>query len=229
MFCEKCGAKIPDDSSFCEVCGAKIEPEGAKAPEPERPSAVTASEKNDKQENPKSIIGIIAGVAAVAVLVIALIVAKKSGLIGGKADKDKDDMAEVTAETVAETPEETLTETSAQTAAETAPAAEEQEPQDQEGSDSDALAEAEGQSDNSLSGPTISGVDEDVVLEDFDWFFEDGFPTDGTKHEEIWGLGGMWKCMMNIYSASEDQETYRLAISDTDVQYMGVRPVSPHK
>ena len=26
MFCEKCGAQIPDDSSFCPVCGAKVEP-----------------------------------------------------------------------------------------------------------------------------------------------------------------------------------------------------------
>ena len=26
MFCEKCGAQIPQDSLFCEQCGSRIEP-----------------------------------------------------------------------------------------------------------------------------------------------------------------------------------------------------------
>lgn len=225
MFCEKCGAKIPDDSSFCEVCGAKIEPDSKPAPGPESSSFGTVSEKADKQGSSPNIIGILAGVAAVALLVIALLVAKKSGLIGGNADKDDGSSEETVAETVTETEtsSQTAAETTAQTAAETATPAEEQSSQDQVSSDKDALVEAETQQENAISGPAISGVDEDAVIEDFDWFFKDGFPTDGTKHEEIWGLGGMWKCMMNIYSASDDQETYRMVIADTDVQYMGYK------
>ena len=27
MFCEKCGATMPDDSMFCEKCGARVQPE----------------------------------------------------------------------------------------------------------------------------------------------------------------------------------------------------------
>ena len=26
MYCEECGAKIPDDSRYCEVCGAAVRP-----------------------------------------------------------------------------------------------------------------------------------------------------------------------------------------------------------
>lgn len=29
MFCEKCGAMMPDDSMFCEKCGARVQPENA--------------------------------------------------------------------------------------------------------------------------------------------------------------------------------------------------------
>lgn len=48
MFCEKCGAKIPDGASFCEKCGAPVGgaaaggPVGGQVytPVPAKPSAI---------------------------------------------------------------------------------------------------------------------------------------------------------------------------------------------
>ena len=73
------------------------------------------------------------------------------------------------------------------------------------------------------SGPSITDADKDAVIQDFDWFFEDGFPGDGTSIKEIWGLGGMWKSMIYTRAYSGDKQTRRIVISDTDVQYMGYK------
>ncbi len=73
------------------------------------------------------------------------------------------------------------------------------------------------------SGPSITDADKDAVIQDFDWFFEDGFPGDGTSYKEIWGLGGLWKSMIYTRANSGGKQTRRVVISDTDVQYMGYK------
>ena len=83
------------------------------------------------------------------------------------------------------------------------------------------LMDEQAANDGSFSGPNITGVNENVVIEDFDWYRENGFPVDAASHNEIWGLGGLWKCMLDVNADSQDQG--RIMISDTDVQYMGYK------
>ncbi len=294
MFCESCGARIPNGSTFCEECGAKIAPAGGagngagsgdsgvkiipKAPEPSAapippapqvqsapippapqvqsapipPAPQVQSAPNadyqPQQEsapsgtsggsglsgNTKNIIMAAAGVLAVAIIVIAGIAAKKSGLIGGKSGKDDSQVTEVSsevmpenaqqaAETTAatETAAETQTQESTESAAVTA---------DQTTSDQTTAAQASedtaGDYSQTASGsitPSITGPDQDVVIQDFDWFYDDGFPEDGTPYKELWGLGGKWKSLLYAQTPVDGQEMCRIVISDAEVQYMGYK------
>lgn len=40
MYCENCGAKLPDDSAFCDHCGARLEP-SVNEPMPQESEAFT--------------------------------------------------------------------------------------------------------------------------------------------------------------------------------------------
>ena len=301
MFCESCGARIPDGSTFCEECGAKIAPaagegKGAgnsgpkiipRVPEPSAkpippepniqgnrihtepevlgdiippapqvqsapipPTPPTPNTNYQAQQesaapagtsggsgmsgNIKTIIMAAAGVLAVAIIVIAGIAAKKAGLIGGKSGKDDSQVTEVSsevmpenaqqaAETTAatETAAETQTQESTESAAVTA---------DQTTSDQTTAAQASedtaGDYSQTASGsitPSITGPDQDVVIQDFDWFYDDGFPEDGTPYKELWGLGGKWKSLLYSKTHVDGNEMCRIVISDADVQYMGYK------
>lgn len=280
MFCESCGARIPDGSTFCEECGARIAPAGGagdsgpkiipRAPEPSAPptppppptpqvqSAPTppapnvnyqpqqASAPNPSSEgsglsgNSKNIIMAAAGVLAVVIIVVAGLYAKKSGLIGAKGGKTDNQGTEVSADVMPESTEQQVAETpvTAETAAETqiqAPGdnavdtkaqntadqtAAEQPTADQNSTDS--AGDYSQTSSGSLT-PSITGPDQDVVIQDFDWFYNDGFPEDGTAYTELWGLGGQWKSLLYSKTKSDDNEVCRIVISDADVQYMGYK------
>ncbi len=69
----------------------------------------------------------------------------------------------------------------------------------------------------------ITGADEDAAIEDFDWYFDGGFPGDGKAYKELWGLGGMWKSMIIAKASSDGRDMRRVVVSDTDVQYMGYK------
>ena len=69
----------------------------------------------------------------------------------------------------------------------------------------------------------ITGADEDALIEDFDWYFDGGFPSDGKACKELWGLGGMWKSMIIVKASSDGRDMRRVVVSDTDVQYMGYK------
>ena len=74
------------------------------------------------------------------------------------------------------------------------------------------------------AGPvTITGVDEDVSISDFDWYFRDELPMGAAPYSELWGLGGMWKSMIYVQGVSDDRSVFKIVLSDTDVQYMGYK------
>ena len=248
MFCESCGARIPDGSTFCEECGARISPAGGtgdsepkiipRAPEPSAPSTPPppptpqvqsaptppasnvnyqpqqASAPNPSSEgsglsgNTKNIIMAAAGVLAVVIIVVAGLYAKKSGLIGAKGGKTDNQGTEVSADVMPENTEQQVAETSvtAETAAETQTQA-----ADENGGDTTAQttadqttadqtgADSDGDYSQTSSGslvPSITGPEQDVVIQDFDWFYNEGFPEDGTAYTELWGLGGKWKSLL---------------------------------
>ena len=283
MFCESCGAKIPDGSIFCEECGARIAPDdgGAgesvpkilpRASEPSAPptppspptpnvqgnvippepqvhnnpippqtqqeAATPSSEGSGLTENTKTIIMAAAGVLAVVVIVVAGLYAKKSGLIGGKGDKTDNQVTEVAAEVMPENTEqqgnesspatETAETTETEAAGDTAHEAEADTTDNKEDQTATDQAEAENGSDYSQTSsgsltPSITGPEQDVVMHDFDWYFNEGFPEDGTAYNELWGLGGMWKSMLYVYGESGEKDIRRMVLSDADVQYMGYK------
>ena len=225
MYCETCGAKIPDDSTFCEECGAKItkdaqakEPEVKIVPKASAPSSAPPSEGAKPAGSAKTIIAAIGGVLAVAVVVIAVIMAKKSGIIGGKGEKADKQEAEVVSEVVQESTGQQAEETTAAMQAEEVTQPE----QAAEQTDADSAGDDSKTATGSLA-PSISGPEQDVVLHDFDWFFKDGFPEDGTAYKELWGLGGMWKSLMLARTTTDGKDMSRVIISDTEVQYMGYK------
>ena len=290
MFCDSCGARIPDGSTFCEECGARITSAGGGAgnsgskiiprasgpsappipPSPPAPNVqgnvippesqvqsapippapnvnyrsqqagapAPSGEGAGLSGNMKNIIMAAAGVLAVVVIVVAGLYAKKNGLIGGKSDKTENIGTEVStdvmpenaeqqvAETVAtETTEEAMNEAAGDTAGET-----EADNTDQNAADETAAEQAGSGNDADYSqtssgslSPSITGPDQDVVLHDFDWYFNDGFPEDGMEYKELWGLGGMWKSMLYVNGDSGEKDIQRMVLSDADVQYMGYK------
>lgn len=297
MFCESCGARIPDGSTFCEECGAKIAPaagegKGAgnsgpkiipRVPEPsakpippepniqgnriptepevlgdiippapqvqsapipptpptpntnyqaQRESAAPAgtSGGSGMSGNTKTIIMAAAGVLAVAIIVIAGIAAKKAGLIGGKSDKDDNQITEASSEVMPENAQQQAADTTAAT--ETAAETQAQEATESPAQTADQSTAAQASEDTAgdysqtASGsitPSITGPDQDVVIQDFDWFYDDGFPEDGTPYKELWGLGGKWKSLLYAQTPVDGKEMCRIVISDADVQYMGYK------
>ncbi|WP_026520368.1 zinc ribbon domain-containing protein [Butyrivibrio sp. FCS006] len=286
MFCESCGARIPNGSTFCEECGAKIAPaagegKGAgnsgpkiipRVPEPSAkpippepniqgnrippapqvqsapipPTPPTPNTNYQAQQesaapagtsggsgmsgNTKTIIMAAAGVLAVAIIVIAGIAAKKAGLIGGKSDKDDNQITEVSSEVMPENAQQQAADTTAAT--ETAAETQAQEAIESPAQTADQSTAAQASEDTAgdysqtASGsitPSITGPDQDVVIQDFDWFYDDGFPEDGTPYKELWGLGGKWKSLLYAQTPVDGKEMCRIVISDADVQYMGYK------
>ncbi|WP_022767435.1 zinc ribbon domain-containing protein [Butyrivibrio sp. NC2007] len=286
MFCESCGARIPNGSTFCEECGAKIAPaagegKGAgnsgpkiipRVPEPSAkpippepniqgnrippapqvqsapipPTPPTPNTNYQAQQesaapagtsggsgmsgNTKTIIMAAAGVLAVAIIVIVGIAAKKAGLIGGKSDKDDNQITEASSEVMPENAQQQAADTTAAT--ETAAETQAQEATESPAQTADQSTAAQASEDTAgdysqtASGsitPSITGPDQDVVIQDFDWFYDDGFPEDGTPYKELWGLGGKWKSLLYAQTPVDGKEMCRIVISDADVQYMGYK------
>ncbi len=288
MFCESCGARIPDGSTFCEECGARISPAGGagdsgpkiipRAPEPSAPQAppppptpnvqgniippnpqvqsaptpppppapnvnyqpqqvsapAPSSEGSGLSGNAKTIIMAAAGVLAVVIIVVAGLYAKRSGLVGGKGDKADNQGTEVSTDVMPENAEQQAAETPAATETAAEPQAQatdenagdttqttaDQTTADQAGADSD------GDYSQTSSGslvPSITGPEQDVVIQDFDWFYNEGFPEGGTAYTELWGLGGKWKSLLYSKTKADGNEVCRIVISDADVQYMGYK------
>lgn len=89
MFCQKCGAEIPDSSVFCNVCGAKqeeikkVEIPAEPKEMPKEPEEISVSPK--KKANPK----IIFAVAIVAVLAVIIFAFASPTLFASNETKEK--------------------------------------------------------------------------------------------------------------------------------------------
>lgn len=86
MFCQKCGAKLPDGAKFCGNCGAATKPANKQRsldrqsgygyepqPEPRKP-AVDKEAPGEKKQKYTILIGAIAGVLVLAVILFVLLV-----------------------------------------------------------------------------------------------------------------------------------------------------------
>lgn len=67
MYCQKCGAQIPDDSVFCENCGAKVTEAENKKREPKKNSNPSAKSNKSKWMIP-AVVVLIVVLAVIAVL-----------------------------------------------------------------------------------------------------------------------------------------------------------------
>ncbi len=85
MFCEKCGAQLPDDAKFCEKCGSSTEPGAAPAPAaaamaaaaPAAPSAFSLALKKFFSNKRNVIIATVALLLVIAVIVAIIIIASQ--------------------------------------------------------------------------------------------------------------------------------------------------------
>ena len=68
-------------------------------------------------------------------------------------------------------------------------------------------------------GKKLAAASGSATLKDFDWYYNDGFPTDGTPLNELQDLGGNWKCLLRVTTADPN----RLMLSDAEIQYMGYK------
>ena len=74
---------------------------------------------------------------------------------------------------------------------------------------------------SSESTGLTDGTASDVTLDDFDWYYDTGFPSGGTPLRELQELGGNWKCLLSVMTPIDGKDQYRLMLSDAEVQYMG--------
>ncbi len=81
MFCPNCGRKAEENTKYCSNCGAllKTKPDSNGIPKPNRPTNVSNSSVNPKQEKPKKKTGLI--IAIVLVVVIPVIICLAGGTI----------------------------------------------------------------------------------------------------------------------------------------------------
>ncbi len=86
MFCEKCGAQLPDDAKFCEKCGSSTTPGAAPAAAtvaaaaavaPAAPSAFSLALKKFFSNKRNVIITAVALLLVIAVIVVAVIIASQ--------------------------------------------------------------------------------------------------------------------------------------------------------
>ena len=98
MFCEKCGAQLPDTASFCNKCGNTLRKNVNTVQTPVRKvSNMTINQKNSPSlevKKRKGLFGILAGIVLLIVLIIIAVavfsgIQKKTNIYGTWTDANK--------------------------------------------------------------------------------------------------------------------------------------------
>ena len=98
MFCEKCGAQLPDTASFCNKCGNTLRKNVDTVQTPVRKiSNITINQKNSPSlevKNRKGLFGILAGIVLLIVLIIIAVavfsgIKKETSIYGTWTDANK--------------------------------------------------------------------------------------------------------------------------------------------
>ena len=77
----------------------------------------------------------------------------------------------------------------------------------------------------SAESPAVSGMElsGEVSMDDFGWYFDGAFPTNGAQHRELQDFGGNWKSLICVRASLDGADIYRLVLSDAEIQYMGYK------
>ncbi len=60
-------------------------------------------------------------------------------------------------------------------------------------------------------------------LDDFSWYFNDEFPTDGRPLTELQDLGGKWKGILDVVTPVNGEDQCRIMVCNAEVQYVGYK------
>lgn len=210
MFCTNCGAKISDDSMFCEECGARIDDEPVQM-EPE--SRIPTGGNNSS-----SIKYIVVAVAVIALIGIAILVvwSRKHDGDEGVTFTENTSYDELDTEMEEETSEveddliktdEAKEDTTDIASVEEAVIAEENNTDADDSKVPDKIG-----TEDVITAPT-----ESVRLETFDWYYNEGFPTDGRPLITLKEICGKWNCMMTVTSEVSEGEQTRILLTEAEV------------
>lgn len=235
MFCPNCGANIPDDSEFCEVCGAKVNEEPVK-----KASSSGGGSNNIKYIIAAVIVVVVVGLGAF--VVHSMKHAGEGGtILPGRLPSGSDTIEEVEAEGAndvsvnSDNAQADKDEAKDADASNVSNASTEKEAS---GSEATAVSEKDSQASQpaetseattassevttassdavdlgSSSAAPITAPTEDVTLSTFDWFYNEGFPEDGTPLSTLKEICGTWNCMMTVTSMVSDGEQTRILLT----------------
>ena len=232
MFCPKCGANIPDDSDFCEACGAKVNEEPAQK----------ASSSGGGSNNIKYIIAAVAVVAVVGIGIFVVHSMKHAGeegtILPGRLPSGSDTIEEVEAEGANDVSVNSDNAQADKDEAKDADASNASNEKDASGSEATAVSEKDSQTSQpaetseattassevttassdvvdsgTSSAAPITAPTEEVTLSTFDWFYNEGFPEDGTPLSTLKEICGTWNCMMTVTSMVSDGEQTRILLT----------------
>ncbi len=239
MFCPNCGANIPDDSEFCEVCGAKVNEEPVK-----KASLSGGGSNNIKYIIAAVIVVVVVGLGA---FVVHSMRHSGEGevVLPGRLPSDFDTIEEVEAigsNDVSVNSDNVQADKDEAKDADDPNVSNASNEMDVSGSETKAVSEKDSQSSQpaetseattasseasaassdavdlgSSSAAPITAPTEDVTLSTFDWYYNEGFPTDGRPLTSLKEICGKWNCMITVTSEVSEGEQTRMLLTETEV------------
>ncbi len=247
VFCEECGSKITDEpvqmtpaSRVEPVNVQQPAPEINPMPETKAAPEAKAVSEEKSSNNLKYIITAVIAVAVIGIGVFVVSSMKKSGGDGTAAEENSpidqivstmNNEPDKTAETEVKSDEakaEKEEKTDSGSTAETKTDADS--PKEQDATEVDALltdvdqatettdvVEADTVNTETASSGPITAPTEDVTLGSFDWYYNEGFPTDGRPLTTLKEICGKWICMLTVTSEVSEGEQTRILLSLAEV------------